>query len=158
MKRQFAIWLALQGALVYAQTVNGTITGIVTDASEAVVAGAKVIGINRETGIRTQAETTAAGIHTISLVPGNYDLIVERTGFKTAVHQALEVNVNQASRLDIRLEVGALSERVTVTAQAALLQSDSSETGMVVTPKAVLDIPLSTPGQRRMADTFTLLI
>jgi hypothetical protein len=153
-----ALWLLIEAGLIYGQTTNGTITGIVTDPTDAIVAAAKVTAVNRDTGRRTQAETTASGIYTISLLPGRYDLSVEHSGFKTAVREGVEVSVNQTTRLDLRLEVGSLAERVTVTAEAPLLQSDTSETGMVVTPKAVLDFPLSTPGQRRMADTFTLLV
>jgi carboxypeptidase family protein/TonB-dependent receptor-like protein len=152
------MWLVIQAGLIYGQTTNGTITGIVTDPTDAIVAGAKVVGINQDTGLHMQAQTTVAGVYTISLPPGRYDFTIERAGFKTAVRGGVEVSVTQTTRLDMRLEVGSLSERVTVTAEAPLLQSDSSETGMVVTPKAVLDFPLSTPGQRRMADTFTLLI
>ncbi len=141
-----------------AQSVNGTLTGIVTDASDSVVAGAKVSIRNLDTGITKATETTAAGVYTMPLPPATYSVTVEMNGFKTLVRAGIEVNVNQSSRLDLRLEVGQLSERVTVEAAAPLVQNETSELGMVMNSKMVTDLPLSTPGQRRMVDTFTLLI
>src|ERR1051326_115886 len=104
--------IAIQAGLLLGQNTNGTVTGIVTDSSEAVVTGAKITGTNRETGFRTQTQTSTAGVYALSLLPGVYDLVVESAGFKTAVRESLEVNVNQTSRLDVVLEVGSLSERV----------------------------------------------
>jgi Carboxypeptidase regulatory-like domain len=139
------------------QSANGTITGIVMDVSQGAIVSAKIMAINRGTGIRTEAASSGAGVYTLSLPPSHYDISIEARGFKTSVHQDVEVNLNQTTRLDVTLEVGATTERINVTSEAPLVQSDTSELGMVIHPKSLSDLPLSTPGQRRMADTFTLL-
>lgn len=144
--------------LALAQTANGTLTGIITDPTDAVVAEARVTAKSRSTGVSTETRSTAAGVYTISLRPGVYDVMVEAAGFKSLARQGIEINTNQTARVDLRLELGQVAEKVTVEANAPLLQAETSELGMVVRSQMVLDLPLSTPGQRRMADTFTLLV
>jgi len=144
--------------IVHSQTINGTLTGIVSDPTQAVVAGAKVTATNRATTVATETRTTNDGVYTLALRPGLYDLTVEATGFKTFVRRGIEVNVNQTSRVDLQLELGQLAERITVEAGAPLIQAETSELGMVVRSQAILDLPLSTPGNRRYADAFTLLV
>lgn len=141
-----------------AQTANGTLTGIVTDPADAVLAGASVSAENVATGVRTATQTTTAGVYTVSLRPGIYDITVEMPGFQTLVRSGAELNTNQTTRLDLTLQVGDLVEEVTVAASTPLLSSETSERGAVVRSQTILDLPLSRPGQRRMADTFTLLI
>jgi len=148
----------LASGMLLAQSVNGTLTGIITDASDSMIPGAKVTVRNEGTGVSRTMQTTTAGVYTIPLSPATYSVTVERAGFKTLVRSGVEINVNDTSRLDLRLEVGQVSERVTVGGAAPLVQSETSERGMVMNSKMVMDMPLSTPGQRRMVDTFTLLI
>ncbi|MGH9629904.1 MAG: carboxypeptidase regulatory-like domain-containing protein, partial [Bryobacteraceae bacterium] len=152
--------LAIVGAGLpaFAQSVNGTLTGIVTDPADAVIVNATVSARDRATGITTTTRTTAAGAYSLSLRPGVYEVMVELPGFRTSVSSNLEVNIGQTTRFDIRLQVGEVTERVTVEATAPLISMETSELGAVVRSQTVLDLPLSTPGQRRMADTFTLLI
>jgi hypothetical protein len=121
------LWVLLCAGQAYAQTANGTVTGIISDPSQAPVPSAKITATNPATGVHTQSETSGAGVYRISVPPGQYELSVEAAGFKTAVRQNIEIIVNETLRLDIALEVGALSEKVTVTAEAPLLQSDTSD-------------------------------
>lgn len=158
MKPYLLIVLPLAAALsAYSQSMQGTLTGIVSDPSQAVVAAAKVTATNRFTGVQTTTQTTGEGVYTLSLRPGLYDLTVEAAGFKTLVRQGIEVNVNQTSRVDLQLEVGQLAEKITIEAAAPLIQAETSELGLVIRSQMVVDLPLSTPGNRRWADAFTLL-
>lgn len=153
-----ALCLLLCAAPAYGQTADGTVTGIVSDPSQAPVPSAKVTATNPATGVHTQSETSGAGVYRISVPPGRYELSVEAAGFKTAVRQNMDVIVNETIRLDVGLEMGALSETVTVSAEVSQLQSETSDLGMAIRPQVVVDLPLSSPGMRRMLDTFTLLI
>jgi hypothetical protein len=155
--RRILILLLAMTAAAFGQSTNGTLTGIITDPSDAAIAGAKVAVRNQATGIVKRTETTTAGVYTVPLPPAMYEITVEMPGFRALVRPGIEINVNQTSRLDLRLEVGQVSDRVTVEGAAPLVQSETSELGMVMNSKAVIDMPLSTPGQRRMVDTFTLL-
>lgn len=141
-----------------AQTINGTLTGVVTDTGDAVLVGASVTAREISTGARTPTRTTQIGAYSLSLRPGIYDLVVEAPGFRSHVGQNIEVNIGQTTRIDVALPVGDVTEQVTVEAVSPLISSETSERGSVIRSQTVLDLPLSTPGQRRMADTFTLLI
>lgn len=160
--RKLCYWcsavMMVQFAITQAQTVMGTLTGIVTDPADAVVTEATIKAVDQATGVVTQTRSTGAGVYTLSLRPGIYEISVAQTGFRTLVRQAVEVNIGQTSRLDLKLQVGDVSEKLTIEASAPLISTDTSELGAVVRSQTVLDLPLSTPGQRRMADTFTLLV
>lgn len=150
--------LLLAAASSPAQTLNGTLTGLITDPADAVIPNASVTALEHSTNIASRTRTTAAGIFTLSLRPGSYQITVESPGFRTMIREGVEVNIAQTTRLDLRMQVGEITEKVTVEASAPLISSDTSELGTVVPAQTVLGLPLSTPGQRRMVDTFTLLI
>lgn len=150
--------LLLFVTLAEAQTTSGTLTGIVTDPSQAAVPGAAVSARNQDTGFTREAQASVAGVYSLSLPPGIYDISVETTGFKKLQRRGVQIFVNQTVRLDLQLELGQLTETVTIEADAQLIQTETTEMGTVFSNKEVLGLPLSTPGQRRMADTFMLLV
>ena len=120
-----AVFLSLPPG-AYAQTATGQVNGIVSDSSGGAIAGATVRLTNEGTNIVSQAETNGTGYYLfINVQPGSYNLSVEAKGFKSARLSGLNVAVNQGITQNIRMDVGAVSESVTVTAEAPLLQQSS---------------------------------
>jgi hypothetical protein len=127
-----------------AQAVTGTILGTVTDSSGAIVSGAKVTVTNSETGLTRTAVTDAAGEYTVPSLPtGLYVVLAEMTGFKASALSNVELGVDQRVRIDVKLEVGAMSETLTVEASTPLLQTSSSELGTTVVEEQIKTLPLN---------------
>src|SRR5436190_4369002 len=127
---------------LYAQTL-GEITGRVTDPSGSVIPTASVTLINVNTNAVRNAVTTDAGVYTFpSVAPGSYQLTIRVPGFKTA-SERFEVQVQQAVRLDVTLQVGQPSESVEVAANADLLQAENATLGTVIDNKIVTELPLN---------------
>ncbi|MCC6586408.1 MAG: TonB-dependent receptor [Bryobacterales bacterium] len=127
-----------------AQVTTGTILGIVSDASGAAVAGASVTitEVNKNTTTRTQSDQD--GVYNAPfLVPGIYNVTVEKEGFKKAVAQSVQLEVDQKARTDIQLAVGNVAETIEVTAAAPLVRSESAELGEVIGTRAVRELPLN---------------
>src|SRR5216684_8726984 len=104
---------------LYAQSERGSIRGTVEDPSGAVVAGARVTALHVGTGVETSTTTTDAGNYNIpQLPPGTYTVSAEQTGFKKLVQENVLVQVSGVTSLDLRMEVGQVSEQVTVTTSA----------------------------------------
>ena len=130
-------------SLLNAQEYRATLLGRVTDSSEAVVPGAKVTATNRDTGVANASEANGEGNWMIPyLLPGVYELRVEQSGFKSFQRGPIELRVNDRMRLDVVLEVGQLSDHVTVTAEAPLLEVASSDRGQVIDNRNITDLPL----------------
>ncbi|MCI0421407.1 MAG: TonB-dependent receptor, partial [Acidobacteria bacterium] len=149
-----------------AQTSFGTITGVVTDSSGAVLPDATVTATNDKTGLSRQAMTNSSGNYIVpSLPPSTYTLSAELKGFKKVVRSALHLQVNQSLRVDMTLEVGELTQTVEVEAETPLLQSESSTVGTVIDDKQIVELPLNgrsfteltylIPGGVRQAGGFT---
>lgn len=126
-----------------AQVLYGSIVGNVRDASEAAVAGATVTITNPETNFSRQAATNESGGYDFSAVPGGtYVLKVTKPGFGTYTLQRLQVTINTVTRADVALTVGALSESVTVSAEAAALQTDRSEVRSEIVSQEMVNLPV----------------
>jgi Carboxypeptidase regulatory-like domain/TonB dependent receptor len=142
----FAASLALCSLPAFAQTL-GELTGIVSDPSGGGVAGATVVLTSTATNATHSSVTAEAGTYTFpSLPPGLYKLKVEHPGFKTAVTNDIDVQVQQTVRLDVTLQVGQVSESIEVAASADLLQSENATLGTVIENKAVVELPLNGRG------------
>lgn len=136
--------LALLCGLPAAAQTSGEITGVVTDTSGAAVSGATVTVTNAATGAMRQVTTNDEGVYNFpSLQPGAYKLRVEQQGFKAAVRDNIELQVQQVARIDISLEVGAVGETVVVTGGAPLLAQESTTVGTVIENKRIVDLPLN---------------
>src|SRR5580700_11849133 len=121
-----AALVLLGAALATAQSDRGTITGTVTDPANAVIPGAKLVLRNIDTGALMEAQTTPTGNFTLSSLPvGTYDLTVQAAGFKTEVQSKLTVDIDKTVSLNIKLQVGATSESITVSAVAEILKTDN---------------------------------
>src|SRR5580658_3429743 len=134
---------------------TGTIVGTVTDAKGGVIVQAKVTVKNTGTDSARELTTSATGEYSVPLLPpGEYEVSVERPGFRRAVYSGIKLEVDQTVRVDAVLEVGEVSQQVTVTESAPLLQTDSSTVGQVIDQEKVSQLPLN---QRNFL-AFTLLV
>ncbi|HYI95379.1 MAG TPA: carboxypeptidase-like regulatory domain-containing protein, partial [Bryobacteraceae bacterium] len=112
---------------VSAQTVLGTLTGRVLDASGAAVTNADVIATNTGTNLAFKSKTNDAGNFVIQQLPvGTYELTVEAVGFRRYVRRNIELNVAQTLTVDANLEVGQVEQAVEVTADVTTLQTSTS--------------------------------
>src|SRR5258708_5278030 len=122
----------------------GEITGQVTDASGALIAGAHVSITNVNTNASRTSLTTDAGVYAFpSLQPGTYNIRVEKPGFKTATSNQVEVQVQQTVRLDIALTLGQVSESIEVSGSAVQLQAENSTVGTVIENARIVELPLN---------------
>jgi Carboxypeptidase regulatory-like domain/TonB dependent receptor-like, beta-barrel len=138
------IFMGYQAPVASAQVLYGSIVGTVTDPSNAVVVKATVTATSASTGLSRQAIADAAGYYSIPNLPeGNYDLAVSASGFKPLTQKSVNVLINNVTRVDIRLEVGAVTESVTVDASAALLQTAKADVNVNLESRAIRDLPLS---------------
>jgi hypothetical protein len=139
-----------------AQVLYGSVVGVVTDPSGAAIPNVDVLLTNRGTAQTYQEKSDQAGRFTIvNVLPGTYDLKVSAAGFRTYSQTDLIVTVNTVARADLKMEVGALTEQVTVTSEATLLQTDKSDTHTDLTTKEVANLPL--PGYRNYQTLVNLV-
>lgn len=135
-------WLALP---VMAQSTTGSLTGLVTDPQGAIVSGATVTLTNSETRVETRTTSNDQGEFVFpSVPPGRYSLGVEATNFKKALATDLVVEVGKPSRTTIVLEVGSVTEQVTITATQDIVNSSSPTLTSVINTRQVQDLPLPT--------------
>src|SRR5579885_3378764 len=133
---------------------TGSISGQVTDPSGSAVVGASVTLENVSAGVKLTTKTNGTGFYSFpSLKVGSYDVSVNHPGFKTAVTQGVIVQVGQNTAANTALELGDVSQSVTVTAEAPLLRTTESTVGTIVNENLISNLPLS---GRRYTD-FVLL-
>src|SRR4051812_24772399 len=124
------ILLALLSALcvpMSAQVSSAELSGTVLDSTGATLPGAKVTATNAGTNVAHDTTTDATGNYVIPLLPpGDYVITVEATGFKKLVQKGLTLQINQQAQLNLTLQVGQVTEEISVTAQAPQLQSEAS--------------------------------
>lgn len=127
-----------------AQNGNASVTGIVTDSSGSVIAGAHVSATNKSTGVVRSAVTDDAGVYLFeNLIPGPYVLDVTANGMRHFQATDIPLNVDQKARVDARMEVGEVTAEVQVNAgAAALLQTSDASVGTVVDSQEVVQLPL----------------
>jgi carboxypeptidase family protein len=135
--------LALGSGEVKAQT-TGTIYGRVSDPNNSAVSGATVTAANLGTDTKRTVSTNTDGEFSFTLLPvGKYDITVEAQGFKSFVQRAVELQVESNLRVNPKLELGAISEQVTITDQASQVDAASSTLGKVVEQRRIVDLPLN---------------
>jgi len=124
---------------------SGAISGVLTDPSGAVVAGAEITAKNLQTGEARIVHSSAQGSYTISsLLPGDYSVEASKSGFKKIIVSPFTVHTTNIENLNIKFEIGATTEAVTVEANAERLQLESSSLGHVTTQELVQSLPLVT--------------
>ena len=136
------LWLALLAAPLCAQTAG--INGVVTDSTQALVPGARITITSLETGLRREVETNEVGYYSIPLLPiGRYRATASKEGFGPAEWPEFKLDVQQVARIDFTIKPGALSESVSVSATAALLDSETTSVGQVIDNKRIVEMPLN---------------
>jgi len=125
-------------------SVTGSISGTVSDPTGAVVPGADVTALNTETGISQETQTNAQGFYAFPVLPvGHYDVSVQAKGFKEYRQKGLMVNVNSALRVDVVLEVGALTQEVSVSATSVHVETTNTQMGEVIGTSRIMGMPLN---------------
>ena len=126
-----------------AQTTS-TIQGTVTDPAGAVVPGVEVTARNTATGAKWRTTSDAAGFYRVTALPaGVYTVTASRAGFATLSSENLEVLLNRVLTFDIAMEVGAVEQQITVESTVPLLETNSSNTGMTITPRQITELPVN---------------
>ncbi len=127
-----------------AQTLYGSVTGVVKDAQGAAVPGATVSLVEKSTALERTTVSNETGAYSFTnLNAGAYDLKVSLQSFKEFVQTNVPVSIGQVSRVDVALEVGALTETVTVASDAALLQTDKAEVATELKSTDIRNMPLN---------------
>jgi len=150
----------LTGAMLHAQSAQGSLAGTVTDSAGALVPNAKVDIVNQGTGASYTTKTSSEGIFRFPEVAlGSYTVTVGAPGFKGSVTKDVLVQITTVSALNVVLQPGAVSEQVTVTSTGPALETESSDIGGVVSTEQIIDLPLALGGvgALRAAEGFVFL-
>jgi hypothetical protein len=143
LRMLFILLVSLLGSAAWA-SITGSISGIVTDPTGAVVVGAQVIVVETQTGIRTETVTDAKGYYNFATLPiGKYDLEVHQAGFKTFHQTGIPVDANSAVKVDVGLQVGSTAENVEVRSDAVQVETQSTQMGEVITGTRMTAVPLN---------------
>jgi hypothetical protein len=135
--------LLLIGGLAFSQSTRGSITGTITDPAGAVIPSAMIEAVNVENGAKYQGESSATGNYTLAELPaGLYQLSGSVPGFKQFVRTGITVIGSQTLRIDVALEVGEISEQITVQADATLLRTETAELSHNVPTKKMDELPV----------------
>ena len=119
---------AVSSRTANSQVLYGSIVGAVSDQTQAAVPDATVTIANSATGQRLEATSDAMGrFSVVDLLPGTYDVSITAAGFKAYSKTGIEITINTVTRVEAELQVGALTENVTVSAQATALQTDKGD-------------------------------
>jgi outer membrane receptor protein involved in Fe transport len=129
---------------VYAQTLDTGILGTITDPSGAVVANATVSINQTATGVKRTTSSAADGKYEVRyLIPGEYSVEVQASGFRTARASSIVIQINQQARLDFSLQVGDVQQALEVNTTAPLLQTENATLGEVVAQERIVNLPLN---------------
>ncbi|HEX9492366.1 MAG TPA: carboxypeptidase regulatory-like domain-containing protein, partial [Thermoanaerobaculia bacterium] len=133
----------LAAAPAIAQTATARVEGLVTDGTGAALPGATITATNTGTNANRVDVTDTKGAYSIPALPvGNYRIQVELSGFKTEV-TPMTLTVNQVARMDFKLQLGGVSETLTVTATAPLIEKSTSEISTLIDQKQIENLPLN---------------
>jgi hypothetical protein len=136
--------LALSGTCICGQQFRSSINGVVTDQTGAAVSSAKVTGIQTETGTRYDSVSTGDGRYSlVQLLSGTYRIEVEAPGFKKLVREGITVSADQQVGVNVVLQIGAVKETVSVSANASMLNMENASQGQVINMHDVENLPLN---------------
>lgn len=128
----------------FSQAVTGTIYGIVSDSTQAAIAGAKVTVVNTNTNYTREMQTQGDGSFRFPSLPlGVYRVTAEQAGFNTFTQEGMTLQVDQQLRVDMTLRVGNVSEKLEVTGEAPLVNATNAETSEVIDRQRVEMLPLN---------------
>ena len=131
-------------SVLQAQGTTAQITGLVTDATGAVVPKAEILVSNQATGIKRNTASNQLGYYTVSLLPpGSYRISLKKEGFRPIDRAGITLEVDQVARIDFSLQVGTLAEVVEVTANASRVDTQTSTLKEVVDERRIRELPLN---------------
>jgi len=137
------LWLLCIAGVLHAQDTRGTILGTVTDLSGGRIAGATIRVINTNSRVETSAISNRDGEYAVPfLIPGTYSVLVEQSGFKRFEKTGIEVRISERVPLNASLELGEVSETVSVSAENELLETTSTSMGQVIDSRRIAELPL----------------
>src|SRR5205809_6813781 len=130
------------GVVVYGQVDRANLNGTVADSTRAVVPGARVEVVSRETGLKRAVDTGPGGVYSIAGLPiGTYDLTVSRDGFRNFEMKGIQLLVGQTRTVNAELQLGTVSEELQVQATTAPLETTNSRIGAVLEHEQLENIP-----------------
>lgn len=139
-----AVLCTAGGTTIFAQLQSGRILGTVFDPQRAGIPGATVTVTNRATNIARTVTTDAEGHYVVTpLDPGTYSVTAEVSGFQKTVRDGLMLTVGQAARVELTLNLSALTTEVQVTAESPLLNTESATLSQVISNEQIVDLPLN---------------
>jgi hypothetical protein len=143
--RMILAFVVLAATSLLAQTFRGTVLGTVTDASGAVISGAKVTVRNVNTGQERSTETSADGSYSVPELPiGTYTVTITQSGFQTSVTGEVLVDVATERRVDAVLKAGQVSQTVEVSGQElSQIETTSAELGGTLTTETISNLPVN---------------
>ncbi|MDA2930388.1 TonB-dependent receptor [Acidobacteria bacterium AH-259-O06] len=154
----FALIFSMAALPLMGQADRATISGTVTDVTGAVIPGVDVSATNVDTGVQTLAFTNDVGNYTLVNIPiGTYRITFELPGFKTYERTDFRVTTGQAARLDVILEVGEVTETVTISATAEIVNADNPQVSTTMQNDVITDLPFSFAGGRAV-ENFAYLV
>jgi len=148
------ICLVVAAGVVWGQGSVGTLNGTILDTTGAVIPGATVVATDIATGVESNTTSTSSGAYTLPYLPsGTYNIRVSSPGFRTTNRENVILRVGQVMTVNITLEVGAVSEEVTVSAAPPLLESGTAEIGRYISSDEYQNWPIIVgDGQRQIQD------
>ena len=150
---RLAAAIVLLSSCALAQDVTGSVQGLVSDPSSARMPNVKMELVNEGTRVVVTRSTNSEGEYIFNFVPpGQYTVTAALAGFKTASTTGIDVGVNRSTRVDLTLQVGAVSESVEVLAQSVRIDSISAQVSTNVSQKMVIDLPSSTRNSLSFAE------
>lgn len=139
---RFASLMMLVGCAAFSQEVRASLSGLVSDKSGAAVPGATVSITNTATNATSKAESSSTGNYVLPfLPPGQYTLSVEQQGFKRFVRENIVLQAQDRARVDISLELGEITQSVTVTGDVSLLETESASRSQVIANQLIQNVP-----------------
>ncbi len=137
-----ALLLSCFATVSLAQTA--TLSGRVTDRTDAVIPGTTIAVVNQATSAERQVQTNASGYYSVTLLPpGEYRILVKAEGFNAVNRTGVILEVDQRAEVDFQLEIGTVSEQIEVTADAVQLNTVDASRGQVIENKRIVDMPLN---------------
>ena len=138
-----AIGGLMAGALFAQFTLRGSLSGIVTDSTNALIPSAKVTLLDLDRNQTFTTQTNASGLYTFNeLTVGRYQVVVEHAGFRTTKSAPLQLTTGQAARFDLVLEIGAITQAVEVSSTAALLDAAQPVVGAEIGNELISSLPV----------------
>ncbi|HEU4981451.1 MAG TPA: TonB-dependent receptor [Acidobacteriaceae bacterium] len=154
-----ALGLFSLAGLCHAQNNDASLSGTVTDTTNAAIPNANLTLTNEATGISRTAKTDATGGYSMTAIsPGTYDLSVSASGFKTTINKGIQLQISQAGTVNVQLPAGATEQTVTVQGGSSAINVTNAQLGGGIAPETLQNFPLIISGAPRSSVTVALML